>query len=169
MPFIFMVIFTMFLSANGGLLTVDWSQAKINSKMQKSLKVSKQIKKSVNSITLPVLLPRYYLNRKDIQIVHTPNFYTATIPLKGARLMILGDRTYQREVKVKDKNLLKRVKSLSNRFNIDNGMVAIYFTRYGVNYSLSIECDNPKGDSRCKSKDFLEKIYNSLVVAGGRR
>jgi len=169
MPFFLILILFSFLQADGGLLTVDWSQAKINSKMQKSLKVSKQIRKSVNNITFPVLLPRYYLNKKNIQIVNTPNFYTATIPLKGARLMILGDRTYQREMRIKDKNLLKRVKSLSNKFNMDNGMVAIYFTKYGVNYSLTLECDNPKSDNRCNSKDFLEKIYNSLVIVGGRR
>jgi len=167
MPFILVFILLSLLRAEGGLLEVQWP--KQNSKIQKSLKIPKQIKKSINSITLPVLLPKYYLNREDIQIVNTPNFYTATIPLKGARVMILGDRTYQRKIKTKDKNLLKRVKSLSNRFNIDEGIVAIYFTRYGVNYSLSIECNNPKSDSRCKSKDFLEKVYNSLVVVGGRR
>jgi len=169
MPFILIFILSLYLSADGGVLKVDWSKVKINSKMQKSLKIAKQIQKSVNGVTLPVLLPRYYLNRKGIQIVSSPNFYTATIPIDGAKLMVAGDRTYQREIKTEDKRLLKSIKSLSNKFNIDNGMVAIYFTRYGINYSLNLECNNPKGDKRCQSRDFLERVYRSLIIVGGRR
>ena len=167
MPFILVFIFLSLLRADGGLLKVQWPKQSF--KMQKSLKLPKNIKKRIDIVTLPVYLPRDYIYNRNIQIVSNPNFYTATIPLNGAKIMILGDRTYQKKIDTKDKKLVQKIKLLSQEYNIDEGIVATYFTKHGVNYSLTLECNNPTKDRRCKDKNFLEKVYKNLIIVGGKR
>ncbi len=51
-----------------------------------------------------------------MSIVSNPNFYAITIFLEKARLMISGDRTYQRKIISSDKKLKLKMKSLTNKF-----------------------------------------------------
>ena len=155
------------LFSDGGLLRVDWSKVSIN---QQKLKVLPKILKSeIKDVTLPVYLPSYYIYEKNMSIVANPNFYAITIFLDKAILMVSGDRTYQRKIISKDKNLNFKIKSLTNKFIHAEGMVSIDFQRNGVNYSLSLECDKPNSDLRCKENLFLNKIYKRLILIGGKR
>ena len=83
--------------------------------------------------------------------------------------MISGDRTYQQKVVSGAKQLKAKMKKVSNRFIHAEGMMTTDFNRHGVNYSLTIECENPQKDKRCKEADFLKNIYNRLIIVGGKR
>jgi hypothetical protein len=102
-------------------------------------------------------------------IVSDKLFYTATILLQGATLMITGDRTYQQKVKSGGKQLKAKMKAVDAKFIRAEGIMSTNFNRHGVNYSLVLECDSPKKDKRCQENSFLRKLYNGLVLVGGKR
>jgi len=155
------------LQANGGLLKVDWSKTFVNK--QKMQVLPKVLKDGIKDVTLPVYMPRYYLYEKDISVVSDANFYAITIPLDKATLMISGDRTYQEKVISKAENLKFKMKSITNKFIKAEGIISIDFHRNGVNYSLVLECDAPTTDQRCTDETFLKRVYNGLILIGGRR
>ena len=155
------------LNANGGLLKVDWSKTVFN--QQKLQVLPKVLKDGIKNVTLPVYMPRYYIYEKNISVVSDKNFYTITIFLDRAILMISGDRTYQEKIVSKEKNLKAKMKAVTNRFIQSEGMMSVDFHRNGVNYSIVIECDYPTIDSRCIDSKFLKRVYNGLVLVGGKR
>ena len=83
--------------------------------------------------------------------------------------MISGDKSYQLEmhdIDVKSQKMLKRVKQ---EFIRSEGMIVTDFSRYGVNYSMQLECDKFEEDKRCLNDKFLRKLYQELVIVGGKR
>ena len=150
----------------GGLLEVEWP--KPTKQHQKSMKAyPKALKDKIRDITLPVYLPRYYIYKKEMSIVSDKVFYTASIPIKGATIMITGDRSYQQ--KIKSKQLKANLKAVNAKFVRAEGMMSTSFNRHGINYSLVIECDSPNRDKRCIEDKFLRKVYGELVLVGGKR
>jgi len=164
-----LIILIAFSYANaGGLLQVDWP--KPTKQHQKSMRAyPKAIREKIKDVTLPVYLPRYYIYKKDMSIVSDKEFYTATIPLQGATLMVAGDRTYQQKVKSGAKQLKEKMKAIDAKFVLAEGMMSTSFNRHGINYSLVLECDSPDKDIRCKDDNFLKKVYNGLILIGGKR
>ncbi len=156
-----------FLYANGGLLKVDWS--KIDTNQQKTRVLPKVLKDGIKNVTLPVYMPRYYIYERNISIVSDANFYAITVELDRATLMISGDRTYQEKVISKSTKLKTKIESITDKFIKAEGIISVDFHRNGVNYSLSLECDAPDIDPRCTDDRFLKKIYNGLVLIGGKR
>jgi len=164
---IVLTIFASFslLFAEGGLLKIDWSKTDKN--IQKLRVLPKNLQEKIKDITLPVYMPRYYVYEKNISMVTNPNFYFMTIYLDDARVMVSGDRTYQREILSKDKKFKLQMKSaLTDKFVRAEGIMSIDFQRNGLNYSLSIECNRPNSDLRCKDSSFLKKLYNKLILIG---
>jgi hypothetical protein len=161
-------LFIFFASVDaGGLLEVTWP--KQTTQQEKATQSHpKALKERVKSIKLPVYLPKHYINSK-ISIVSDKNFYTTTIFLKGASLMISGDRTYQQKVKEEGENLKAKMKKIDAKFIHAEGMMSTSFNRHGVNYTLMIECDAPNQDRRCKKSQFLKQIYTNLLLIGGSR
>ena len=151
-----------------GLLEVDWpTLTQQYQKQQKSYPLV--LKSAVKEITLPVYLPRSYLQDKSLFLVSDANFYTATIMLEGAILTITGDRTYQQTLKTNNSVLKKRLEKKEVTFNHAEGIMTSDFNRHNVNYSLAIECEDPTKDKRCTQENFLKKIYHELVLIGGKR
>ena len=164
-------IFTLLLAFGllyGGVLEVEWP--KPNKQHQKSMKAyPKALKNKIKNTALPVYLPRYYIYKKEMTIVSDKLFYTASIPLQGATLMITGDRTFQQKINSKAKQLKANLKAIDAKFIRAEGIMSTSFNRHGINYSLAIECDSPNQDKRCTEDKFLKKVYSELVLIGGKR
>ena len=143
-------IYTIF--ADGGLLKVDWSS--ISTTKEKLRVIPEELKDKIKFVTLPVYIPNYYISSKNIKVVADRNFYAITVFLKNARLLIRGDRTYQKEIKDKN-NRLKIIKSFENKIIHSEGMATIDFYRHNIDYSMVLECDNPDIDKRCREDSFL--------------
>ncbi|WP_203291916.1 hypothetical protein [Maricaulis parjimensis] len=45
----------------------------------------------------------------------------------------------------------------------------VSFTRYGIAYSITIECDDPEGDARCASPQYGRGLMDSLQILPGTR
>jgi len=159
-----------------GVLNVDWSGVKSletsNSNKRRSLGVStvpKELKEKISNIEMPVYFPKDKMKSKNISIVTDTNFYAVTIKLDKAYLMLSGDKTYQAEITTSQADMKKAIESYDGKFIVSEGSVNIDFRRHGVNYMLTVECDKPQTDKRCKNASFLKKEYKKLVVIGGKR
>ncbi len=102
-------------------------------------------------------------------VVADKNFYTISFFIDQAIVMVSGDRTFQETISTSDANFQKVIKPSSVEFIEDEGIMSVDFNRHGVNYNLSIECDDYKTDKRCKEEDFLRNLYNRLVMIGGKK
>ncbi len=168
MRFILILLMSYSLIYGGGLLEVEWP--KQTKQHQKSMKAyPKVLKDAIKDVRLPVYLPRGYIYDKSMSIISDENFYAITIFLKGASLMITGDRTYQQKVKSGGEQLKTKMKTVDAKFIQAEGIMSTNFNRHGVNYSLSIECDSPNRDKRCREDNFLKKLYSELLLVGGKR
>ena len=156
------------LNAGGGILLVKWpKKSNLQSKIEKSYPIV--LKEKIKEVALPVLLSKPYIFNQKMSIVADKNFYAITVFLKGANLMISADKTYQLGMKDIDKKSQKMLKHSQQKFINAEGMMITNFTRYGVNYSMQLECDDFQKDKRCTNDKFLKQLYRELVVVGGKR
>jgi hypothetical protein len=154
------------VEVENGLLKVDTSDPSIQHYKHKR-SAPTALQKRLKGVTLPVYLPKRYANNKSLVIVSDKNFYNITIPLSRASLMISGDRTFQQKIISGGEKMEKTMKLLDSRFIISEGIMGVDFGRHGVNYSLSVECEQPYKDKRCTKKSFLKRLYNELILVGG--
>ena len=162
----FMLFFSM-LHGEGGLLNVKWPKAK--TLHEKSKSYPSDLEKKVENVRLPVYLPTSYIRGHKLSIVSDKNFYFITVILKGATVMVSGDRTYQQKIKSGGGNIMSKIRSINMKFVLSEGIMTTDFNRHGVNYSLLVECDSPLKDIRCNDKKFIKRLYRELTVVGGRR
>ncbi|SFV61737.1 hypothetical protein MNB_SV-14-243 [hydrothermal vent metagenome] len=156
------------LNAQSGILNIKWP--KPNPQQQKpSTPYPSVLTKGIKNTRLPVYIPSSFAYDKNMIVVVNNNFYTISFILQGATLMVSGDRTFQDTISNSNSDLQKIMKpSPAVEFTQEEGMMSANFNRHGANYELLIECDKPKIDKRCKEDTFLRKIYNKLIMVGGR-
>ena len=161
-PFLFSL-----LNADSGILDIKWP--KPNVKQQKpSTPYPNVLIEGIKDVKLPVYIPNSYAYNKSMIVVADKNFYTISFPFKGATVTVSGDRTYQESVSNKQefKAILKATPPVT--FEQEEGIMTAEFNRYGVNYSMEIECDKPQTDERCTDTKLIKELYNSLIMVGGR-
>ena len=162
----FLILFSV-LSGEGGLLDVQWP--KVKTLHAKSRSYPSDLEKRVENVRLPVYLPKSYIKGYKLSIVSDKDFYFITVILKGATILVSGDRTYQQKIKSGGEQIKAKMRAIDMKFILAEGIMTTDFNRHGVNYSLSIECDAPSKDRRCGDKQFLKRLYNELTIVGGRR
>jgi hypothetical protein len=166
-----LILLTLFfissLSSESGILDIKWP--KPNLQHQKpSMPYPTVLLEGIKNSKLPVYLPSSYAYDKKMIVVADKNFYTISFLLQGATLMISGDRTFQESISPSNTEFQKVVKSKAVVFREEEGIMNTDFNRHGVNYTLSIECEQPKKDKRCQEEIFLHNLYNKLIMVGGR-
>jgi len=156
------------LSANGGVLEVDWSSlSKVQQKPMGSL--PKVLTKGIADVHLPVYLSKSLVYGKDMVVVAEKNFYAISFELEGATVTFEGDRTFQESRSsnhLEFKNIVKT--STPIEYSLAEDIRSATFNKHGVNYAINVECEVPKRDKRCKERTFIEQLYNELVMVGGR-
>ena len=156
--------------ADSGVLDIEWPTA---TKSRGSVAARKApypdvLQNGVRNVRLPVLLPASLAYDKKMSIVSDQFFYTVTFVQPGATVMITGDRLYQQTIP-SGSDLEAQLKSTAGvMFSHDEGMMTADFNRYGVNYTLQVECAKPATDIRCTQENFIRKLYGELDVVGGR-
>jgi len=157
------------LSAEKGILEIQWP--KVNLQQQKpSIPYPTLLKEGIKDTKLPVYLPKRLAYDKKMIVVADENFYTISFLLDGATVMVSGDRTFQEDFSKKSSDFQKMMKpSASVEFIEEEGIRSANFNRHGANYELSVECETPKEDKRCKKESFLRNLYNELIIVGGKK
>jgi len=161
------LLFISSLTAQSGILDIEWP--KIDPKHQKpSTPYPTILTQNIKNTQLPVYLPSSYTHDKRMAIVADKNFYTISFFIDKATIMMAGDRTFQETIDKTDKALQEKlIQDSSIEFIENEGVMSVDFNRHGVNYTLSIECENSTKDSRCEKDTFLRNLYNRLIIVGG--
>ncbi|MGV6816999.1 MAG: hypothetical protein ACWA44_06970 [Thiotrichales bacterium] len=120
---------------------------------------------SFSATRLPVLLPSK-LAFISYQASADKNSYDVQFQIQDATLLVSGDRYFQYLQSEIDADGLSS--STRPQFLNSFGISQLLFTRYGANYSLSLECSDPQNDSRCIAPEYLNQLYDSLHVVGGQ-
>lgn len=151
-----------------GLLKVDWSTVD-QSEIKKNRSRSSAFERAIKDVDMPIYIPKRYLHSKDLIVVADSGFCIITIPIKGASVMVSVDRTFQKQIVSGGEDMKKLMKSQLSKFVRSEGIMSVDFSKHGINYSMSVECDKPNGDKRCTRESFLRGLYSELVVVGGKR
>jgi hypothetical protein len=155
------------LNSDSGILDIKWPKPNANHQ-KPSTPYPDVLTKGIKDTKLPVYLPSSYAYDKKMIVVADNNFYTISFLLQGATFMVEGDKTFQQSVSTSNQKFQKVMKASPIEFIQEEGIMSTDFNRHGVNYTLSVECDNPKKDKRCKEEAFLQNLYNRLIMVGGR-
>lgn len=153
-------------------LDVDWPAANKDAAAARSLATRPpnsgggEVDPSIFSATrLPVLLPSEpaFIS---YQASADKNSYDVQFQIQDATLLVSGDRYFQYlQSEINADGLSSSTKP---QFLNSFGIGQLLFTRYGANYSLSLECSDPQNDSRCIAPEYLNQLYNSLHIVGGQ-
>ena len=169
-------LFILFLGSNvslaradSGVLPINWAelnqqQAQISARRSP---YPAALTTGVSKTTLPVYLPASHAYDNNMSIVADNTFYTITLFLNGATLVVSGDKSYQQSMGQDTQAQALQQATKTQRFTRAEGMMTTDFNRYGANYSLMLECDKPDEDQRCLQDDFLKQHYQELILVGG--
>jgi hypothetical protein len=53
---------------------------------------------------------------------------------------------------------------LPYRISRTHQIVTLSFSRFGVGYTIDVECARPMEDTRCTEDGYVKKLYESLAV-----
>lgn len=157
-----------FAYAGGGVLEIEWpASSQVQQKaMAKPLKV---LEEGIKEVRLPVYLSAQYIYDSSMVVVADKNFYSISFTLEGASVLFEGDRTYQETVSPKDPDFKKIVqKTAPVEYTVSEEIRIAEYQRHGANYAISVECDTPDSDVRCSDEKFIQRLYQSLKLVGGR-
>jgi|GEM_PF-2258133 len=121
---------------------------------------------------LPVLSPPLAVLGFDsppqVMLFPQENFYTLSITGDDILIEVFGTRLAHIEPPdpASARRLLATGPSGMRVTRAEYG-VDVNLNRYGAAYSVSVECDDPEGDSRCSELDYARQIAESLGIVGG--
>ena len=156
------------LNAESGILDIEWPQTD-PTHQKPSTPYPDVLTKGIKDTKLPIYIPSTYAYDKKMAVIADKNFYTISFFIDKAIVMMAGDRTFQETISSSDSKLQKLIEPSPVEFVEEEGIMSTDFNRHGVNYTLSIECDDYKTDERCQKEDFLRSIYNRLIIVGGKK
>lgn len=165
---LFTVLTSGFVWAGGGVLDIEWPAP--NQAQQKSIaNYPNVLKEGIKDVRLPVYLSSQYIYDKSMVVVANEDFYSISFTLEGASVLFEGDRTYQESVSPSNpefQKIAQKIKAVE--YSTSEEIMIAQYTRHGANYNISVECDKPESDQRCTDEKFIRKLYQSLVLVGGR-
>ena len=155
------------LNAGGGVLEVDWST--IAKGQEKMTSYPAVLTSGIKDVHLPVYVASSVAHNSNLVVVADKNFYTISLDIAGASLLFEGDKTFQESVSANDPKFQKILKSASAvEYVASEGMMMAEFSKHGVNYAITVECEKPKKDKRCTEQGFVALLYSELKMVGGR-
>ncbi|MEZ4468106.1 MAG: hypothetical protein R3F60_21480 [bacterium] len=145
-------------------VTVDWAAARAAA----APGLPEKLRPAVDAIALPVLLPRDAALLAGARVVAGPGWYAASMDAGGAQVTLHAfGRAHLRP------DLLAEQKAAgfgtgAPRISRTEGIVSLAFERFGVAYTLDVECQAPLTDPRCTDGLFIMGVLDDLAVLGGR-
>ncbi|CAA6823559.1 MAG: Unknown protein [uncultured Sulfurovum sp.] len=159
---------TLLLNGGGGVLDVNWST--IQKTQQKSMAAyPKVLVDGIKKVKFPVYLSSNYAYNKEMSVVADKYFYAISFNLDKAMVLFEGDRTFQESVDANSPEFKKIIEKLKPvEFSQSEGVRIASYQRHGVNYSISVECEQPDKDKRCTEETFVKALYSSIIMTGGQ-
>ncbi|MAK64004.1 MAG: hypothetical protein CMF75_04550 [Maricaulis sp.] len=174
-------------------VTVNWDQARVDARVaaannaqnfRPEVGLARQVRvfpipRNLDPVSLaetevPILVPTYAalgFSREPVTLIFPRgDFYTLSITGEGVLVEVFCTRLAHAEPNT----------AISARRIRGNGPEGyrteqteygreVSFTRYGIAYSITIECDDPEGDSRCSAPQYGRGLMDSLQILPGSR
>lgn len=144
---------------------VDWVAAGQEPKLDLS-RLPEAERSKLTDVDLPALIPDVDFLSSAF-IVAGPHWYSARMKAADHSIYIQGNRAaFQHDFGLTD----EQKKSVEN-FTVyrTHAIPTLAFNRFGVAYTIDVECMRPLEDRRCTDDDYVLSIAEGLQLAGGAR
>lgn len=152
-------------------LSVEWTQAKADSagaeeRDENLAGFKKRYAGEIAATRLPVLVPNSAAVNSELRLASQGSNYVVESKLEAAVLTLFGNIT---ALGSSENQIMSNAASgCKDRFEpADDGM-DLNFCKYNAAYVLRLTCDDIE-DSRCRKEDFLNRVKQGLLVAGGEK
>ena len=174
-------------------VTVNWDQARIdartaaantNQSTRPEIGLARQVRtfpipRNLDPVSLaqtevPILVPTYAalgFSREPVTLLFPRgDFYTLSITGEGVLVEVFCTRLAHAEPNTAIS--ARRIRgSGPEGYRTEQTEYGreVSFTRYGIAYSITIECDDPEGDARCAAPQYGRGLMESLQILPGSR
>ncbi len=147
------------------LVQIDWETAAAERNPSPALLPKDQAR--LDALRVPALLWSDDAFLASLQLVTGDGWYAASGDSQGLHVAIHAEtQEIQRPDLVEE--LGKEADPTALRISESHRIYTVAFTRYGVHYTLDVECAQPGGDARCDNPEHALKIAGQLALMGGR-
>lgn len=121
---------------------------------------------------LPVLIPGTAALGLDgnarVLLFPREHFYNLSITAPGLLIEVFGTRlAHARAPDPLSTRRLNAGDANGYRISATEFGRELSFNRYGAAYSISVECDRPETDARCRDNTYVRSLADSLIIAAG--
>ena len=126
----------------------------------------------VSDTGLPVLIPGTDALGLDsnarVLLFPRENFYNLSITAPGLLIEVFGTRlAHARAPDPLSTRRLSAGDGNGYRIGATEYGRELSFNRYGAAYSITVECDRPETDARCRNDAYVRGLADSLIIAAG--
>ena len=128
----------------------------------------------LDGMEVPVLVPTYrglgFSGEPDVMIFPRGDFYTLVAMGEGVTIEVFCTRLAHSEP-VNAQTARRLVGSGPEGYRSERTEYGreVSFNRYGVAYSITVECADPMRDPRCTAPEYGDRLMQSLQVLPGSR
>ena len=139
---------------------IDWAAA---DRARVPTKLSFIDSARIAAVPLPVLLPLDAPPVDRATLTQGPEWFTIAMHGGGVHVAVHGSHRA-----IVRPDLADTVKSDAPRVSRSHRIWSLAFERFGVAYLIDVECEAPSTDARCAGPRYIESLYASAAVVGGR-
>lgn len=149
------------------VLEVDWDEVARAEKLDASALPPRSLEELEES-TLPVLFPSTKAELlEDATLLAGPTWSTIRVDDGEHSIYIKGVRTSfeypSLELSAEGDGVAQREFMISSTHQI----VTLSFQRFGIGYTIDVECGAPMDDPRCTESDYAKSLYEAIAVLDG--
>jgi len=147
-------------------LTVDWQAARAATvTIPESL--SPKIAAQLDGIGMPVLVPDDATLHEGAILTHGPTWYALSMHAEGLNVLVQGQNAALERPALAAELAKDPVVADGRIVSVSDAITTVSFRRYGVHYTLDVECARAGADPRCASPDHALELVDRLIVVGG--
>ncbi len=146
---------------------VDWNAALSHAALPLSA-LPAQAHPALLEAPVPVLIPSDDALVGSSSVYRGDDWVSSHHRANGVSVEVFGTRRAfaHPEVEVHE---LERIEEGRPTITRSEGVPFISFTRFGVAYQVSVECEAGPDDPMCAEFDYLREVFDSLSVVGGEQ
>lgn len=146
---------------------IDWSSAAEHPRVDPS-SLPAEARQRLDSITVPVLLPREPALLGHVTLTSGPTWYAAAFHPEGHHITIHATKLgVHRPALAEEIPPERRRRAGEPEITRTHGIVTVMFEAFGASYTIDVECAAPLEDVRCTEDAYALSVFEELGVAGG--
>lgn len=122
---------------------------------------------------VPILTPTYealgFQSQPDVLLYPRGDFYTLVVQSEDLVVEVFCTRLAHSRPDSRTERYLRGAGPEGYRTTLTRSGRELFFNRYNVAYSITLECYDPERDPRCAAPDYGERLMQSLQILPGTR